>query len=147
VSGKRKFKEGARNMSAKGEGEMKPSSLGTVEVRVSRPDLPPSLRVTIVVTKEEDGYVARCVEIPGVIGDGDTFKEATASVKDGIKFHLETFGPEVVPTQYRDRQNPDGTITPLTIPNHRRYRKGTLRIALTEAGIERDDFLNAYYGR
>ena len=42
------------------------------------------------------------------------------------------------------RQNPDGTVTPLTIPNHRQIKSSTLRTALTQAGIARDDFLNAY---
>ena len=42
------------------------------------------------------------------------------------------------------RQNPDGTFTPLTIPNHRQIKSSTLRTALTQAGIARDDFLNAY---
>ena len=42
------------------------------------------------------------------------------------------------------RQNPDGTVTPLTMPNHRQIKSSTLRNALTQAGIARDDFLNAY---
>lgn len=42
------------------------------------------------------------------------------------------------------RQNPDGTVTPLTMPNHRQIKSSTLRTALTQAGIARDDFLNAY---
>lgn len=43
------------------------------------------------------------------------------------------------------RVNPDGTITPMTIPNHRVYRSDTLRTVLTQAGISRDEFLRAYY--
>jgi len=42
------------------------------------------------------------------------------------------------------RQNPDGTRTPLTIPNHQRLKSSTLRTILTQAGIARDDFIRAY---
>jgi predicted RNA binding protein YcfA (HicA-like mRNA interferase family) len=42
------------------------------------------------------------------------------------------------------RENPDGTRTPLTMPNHRTLKSSTLRAILTQAGIARDDFLNAY---
>lgn len=42
------------------------------------------------------------------------------------------------------RKNADGTRTPLTLPNHRTIKSSTLRTILTQAGISRDDFLNAY---
>jgi len=42
------------------------------------------------------------------------------------------------------RENPDGTRTPLTIPNHPRLKSSTLRTILTQAGIARDEFLRAY---
>ena len=42
------------------------------------------------------------------------------------------------------RDNPDGTRTPLTMPNHRTLKSSTLRTILTQAGISRDDFLKAY---
>jgi len=42
------------------------------------------------------------------------------------------------------RENPDGTRTPLTMPNHRTIKGSTLRTILTQAGISRDDFLEAY---
>ena len=41
--------------------------------------------------------------------------------------------------------NPDGTRTPLTMPNHPALKKSTLRTILTQAGIPRDEFLKAYY--
>jgi hypothetical protein len=43
-----------------------------------------------------------------------------------------------------ERENPDGTRTPLTIPNHPKTRGSTLRTILTQSGISRDDFLRAY---
>jgi len=43
-----------------------------------------------------------------------------------------------------ERENPDGTRTPLTMPNHRRIKGSTLRTILTQAYIARDEFLKAY---
>jgi predicted RNA binding protein YcfA (HicA-like mRNA interferase family) len=42
------------------------------------------------------------------------------------------------------RENPDGSRTPLTMPNHRRIKGSTLRTILTQSGISRDEFLRAY---
>ena len=44
------------------------------------------------------------------------------------------------------RENPDGTKTPLTIPNHPTIKKSTLRTILTQSGISRESFLKAYEG-
>jgi len=43
-----------------------------------------------------------------------------------------------------ERENPDGTRTPLTMPSHRRIKGSTLRTILTQAHIARDEFLKAY---
>jgi predicted RNA binding protein YcfA (HicA-like mRNA interferase family) len=42
------------------------------------------------------------------------------------------------------RQNPDGTRTPLTMPNHPTLKASTLRTILTQAQISREDFLRAF---
>jgi hypothetical protein len=42
------------------------------------------------------------------------------------------------------RLNPDGTRTPLTMPNHPHLKGSTLRTICTQAGIPRDAFLQAY---
>ena len=42
------------------------------------------------------------------------------------------------------RENPDGSKTPLTMPNHPRIKASTLRIVCTQAKISRDEFLEAY---
>lgn len=42
------------------------------------------------------------------------------------------------------RDNPDGTKTPLTIPNHPTIKKSTLRTILTQSGISREAFLRVY---
>ena len=43
-----------------------------------------------------------------------------------------------------ERTNPDGTKTPLTMPNHLKIKASTLRTICTQAGISREDFLSAY---
>ena len=42
------------------------------------------------------------------------------------------------------RENSDGTRTPLTMPNHPTIKRSTLRTILTQSGISREDFLNAF---
>ena len=42
------------------------------------------------------------------------------------------------------RENPDGSRTPLTMPNHRRIKGATLRRICTQSGISRTDFLEVY---
>ena len=44
------------------------------------------------------------------------------------------------------RENPDGTQTPLTMPNQPKIKGSTLRALCTQAGISRDEFLEAYRG-
>jgi predicted RNA binding protein YcfA (HicA-like mRNA interferase family) len=38
----------------------------------------------------------------------------------------------------------DGSQIPLTMPNHPRLKRSTLRTICTQAGIPRNDFLEAY---
>jgi hypothetical protein len=42
------------------------------------------------------------------------------------------------------RENPDGTRTPMTLPNHLHLKGSTLRTVCAHAGISREDFLEAY---
>jgi predicted RNA binding protein YcfA (HicA-like mRNA interferase family) len=42
------------------------------------------------------------------------------------------------------RENPDGSKTPLTMPNHPRLKASTLRTICTQAGISRKEFLMTY---
>lgn len=42
------------------------------------------------------------------------------------------------------RDNTDGSVTPMTIPNHRTIKGSTLRRIIAQAGIDRDTFLSAY---
>ena len=42
------------------------------------------------------------------------------------------------------RENPDGSKTPLTMPNHPKLKASTLRTICAQAGISRKEFLTAY---
>ena len=51
----------------------------------------------VVVEKHPDGYVAYPLGLKGiVVGEGDTCEDALADVKSAIRFHIETFGKEVL---------------------------------------------------
>jgi predicted RNase H-like HicB family nuclease len=54
-------------------------------------------QVKIIVERHTDGFVAYPVGLKGVVvGEGDTYDEALADVKSAIRFHVETFGSEVL---------------------------------------------------
>jgi len=60
---------------------------------------------------------------------------------------LKALGFEVVRTGNHialARREPDGTVTPMTLPGHRTIKSSTLRTALTQSRISRDDFVRAY---
>ncbi len=42
------------------------------------------------------------------------------------------------------RTNDDGSVTPLTMPNHARLKSSTLRAICNQSGVSRADFLVAY---
>ncbi len=51
----------------------------------------------IIVEKHPDGYVAYPLGIKGVVvGQGDTYDDALSDIKSAIRFHMETFGPDVL---------------------------------------------------
>jgi len=54
-------------------------------------------QLKIIVEKYTDGYVAYPLGLKGVVvGQGDTYEEALSDVKSAIRFHIETFGDEVL---------------------------------------------------
>ncbi|MEA3222604.1 MAG: type II toxin-antitoxin system HicB family antitoxin [Thermodesulfobacteriota bacterium] len=51
----------------------------------------------IIVEKHPDGYVAYPLGLKGVVvGQGNTYEEALSDVKSAIRFHIETFGEDVL---------------------------------------------------
>ena len=54
------------------------------------------VQIKIIVEQHPDGFVAYPLGIKGgVVGEGDTYADALHDVRSAIKFHIETFGPEV----------------------------------------------------
>jgi len=53
--------------------------------------------IKLIVEKHSDGYVAYPLGLKGVVvGEGDSYEEALADVRSAIRFHIESFGPEVL---------------------------------------------------
>ena len=54
-------------------------------------------QIKIIVEKHSDGYVAYPLGLKGVVvGEGNSYEEALADVKSAIRFHIKTFGKEVL---------------------------------------------------
>ena len=57
-------------------------------------------QLKIIVEKHADGYVAYPIGLKGVVvGEGESYEEALADVKSAIRFHVDTFGPDVFETE------------------------------------------------
>lgn len=55
-----------------------------------------SRKFTAVISKEENWYVAHCVEL-GVVSQGKTIEEAQDNLKEAVELYLESFGAEDLP--------------------------------------------------
>jgi predicted RNase H-like HicB family nuclease len=57
----------------------------------------PMRQFKVIVEKHPEGFLAYPLGLKGVVvGEGDTYEEALADVKSAIRFHVETFGSEVL---------------------------------------------------
>ena len=70
----------------------------------------------------------------------DASKERVIGALQNLGFRVVREGSHIAML----RENPDGTRTPLTMPNHRTIKSSTLRALIGQAGIARVDFLTAY---
>ncbi len=53
--------------------------------------------IKVIVEKHVDGYIAYPLGLKGVVvGEGDSYEGALADVKSAIRFHLETFGDDIL---------------------------------------------------
>ena len=55
-----------------------------------------SKRFTAVINKEEEWFVAHCIEL-GVVSQGKTIEEAQANLKEAVELYIESFGVEELP--------------------------------------------------
>ena len=54
-------------------------------------------QIKIIVEKHPDGYVAYPLGVKGVVvGEGDTYEAALADVESAIRFHIQSFGEQVL---------------------------------------------------
>ena len=54
-------------------------------------------QVKVIIENHPDGYVAYPVGVKGVVvGEGDSYEEALWDVQSALKFHVETFGTDVL---------------------------------------------------
>jgi predicted RNase H-like HicB family nuclease len=57
--------------------------------------------IKMIVEKHPDGYIAYPLGVEGVvIGEGESYQEALEDAKSALRFHVETFGIEVLDTEY-----------------------------------------------
>ena len=53
--------------------------------------------VKVVVEHHSDGYIAYPLGMKGVVvGEGDSYSEALRDVESAIRFHIESFGEDVL---------------------------------------------------
>ena len=56
-----------------------------------------SRRVKLIIMREEDGYIGYPLGLKGVVvAQGDTYEECLHDLVSAVRFHVETFGPEVL---------------------------------------------------
>ena len=57
----------------------------------------PQGHIKLIIERTQDGYVAYPLGLKGVVvAEGDTYEEALAQVRSAVRFHIETFGSEVL---------------------------------------------------
>ena len=67
-------------------------------------------KFTVILREEpEGGYSAQCMELPGVISQGENRKEALANVKEALEGYLEAF-PEELSQLKRKRELVEITV-------------------------------------
>ena len=59
-----------------------------------------SRRFKLIITREEDGYVGYPLGLKGVVvAQGEMYEECLGELRSAIQFHIETFGPDVLPEE------------------------------------------------
>ena len=67
-------------------------------------------RVTAIINREGDGYVALCPELD-IASQGSTIEEARANLKEALRLFLESADPEEI----HERLRAEVYVTPLEV--------------------------------
>ena len=70
----------------------------------------------------------------------DVPKQKVIKTFKSLGFELVREGNHLI----MERINSDGTITPLIMPNHKLINSGTLRAIVSQIGLTREEFLEAF---
>ena len=70
----------------------------------------------------------------------DVPKQKVIKTFQSLGFEIIREGNHII----MERRNLDGTVTPLVMPNHSIVNSGTLRSIVTQIGVTREDFLQAF---
>ena len=66
-----------------------------------------SRNIKVVIEKLPDGFIAYPIGLKGVVvGQGNTYDDAICDVRSAIRFHIETFGPDVFEDSDDSDENP-----------------------------------------
>jgi predicted RNase H-like HicB family nuclease len=71
-----------------------------------------SIRFTAVINKEENWYVAHCLEL-GVVSQGKTIEQAKTNLHEAVELYLESFGMDDIP-----ESTGEVMLYPMEIPVH-----------------------------
>jgi predicted RNase H-like HicB family nuclease len=62
-------------------------------------------RIKLIITREDDGYVGYPIGLKGVVvAQGESYEECLRELHSAIEFHVETFGPDVLPEEDEPRE-------------------------------------------
>ena len=67
-------------------------------------------RVTAIIQREGDVFVARCPEV-SVVSQGDSLQEAEANLKEAVELFFEYASP----TEVRERRQPETYVAKLDV--------------------------------
>lgn len=55
-----------------------------------------SYHVSVIFSKDENGFYVYCPELPGCQSQGDTYEEARQNIKEAIELYLETMDKDQI---------------------------------------------------